>query len=201
MIIRIVSYLFILLTVISCKQDDRGLIVGKIQKASKLSTTEFTIDKLVHGTKTKKLAWFVNLNEATFLAYSRAKVKAGVNLNKLALEDVKIEGTSISIQLPAVEIINFSYPPENFVKDEFISDDAFLNKISIYDQEKFFRDAEIDIRNNLKYMNIVETTEEKTRILLTGMLKTLGYTDVHITFKPDPDKPLIEEIPIMEQFE
>lgn len=188
----------VFLLICSCKRDDRGMVVGKIHKASKLSTTEFTIDKIVHGTKTKKLAWVVNLNEARFLAYSRAIVKAGIDLKKISQDDVKIEKKSIQVKLPAVEIINFSYPPKFFEMDKFISDDAFLNKISIYDQEKFFRDAEVDIRNNLKYMGIVETTEEKTRVLLTGVLKTLGYDDIQIAFTKDK---LIEEIPFTEQFE
>ena len=197
------KYLNILILIVlviafsSCKKDNRGLVVGKIQKASKLSTTEFTIEKIVHGTKTKKLAWFINLNEARFLAYSKAIVKAGIDLQKLTPEDVKIEGKTIYLKLPAVEIINFSYPPENFSVDEFITDDAFLNKISIYDQEEFFRQAEIDIRNNLKYMDIEKTTENKTRVMIEGMLRALGYENIYISFKEEKDRSLIPEIPIL----
>lgn len=40
------------LIMVSCR-DDRGLVVEKIKKASKLSTTEFTIDKVVFGVKRK----------------------------------------------------------------------------------------------------------------------------------------------------
>lgn len=59
----------------SCKNNDRALIVGKIQNASDLATTEFVIDKIVFGTKTKRLVFF-KINEASFMAYSQAKVKA-----------------------------------------------------------------------------------------------------------------------------
>ena len=104
-LIYIVS-LFVLLS--ACK-DDRGLVVGKIKKASKLATTEFTIDKMVYGVKRKRLLWVVKLNEAKFLAHSKAIVKAGVDLEKLRKEDVDIEGKSISLKLPPVEVINFSY--------------------------------------------------------------------------------------------
>ena len=74
------SAIVLLLTLLftACKKDNRALVVGKIHKASKLATTEFTIDKIVHGTKKKKLGWFIKLNEARFIAYSQAKVKAGV---------------------------------------------------------------------------------------------------------------------------
>ncbi len=179
----------------SCKKDDKGLVLGKIHKASKLSTTEFTIDKIVHGTKTKKLAWFINLNEARFLAYSKAIVKAGIDLNKLTPDDVKIDEYAIYINLPVVEIINFSYPSDSFSVDGFITDNAFLNSISIYDQEEFFRAAELDIRSSLKYMGIIETTQNKTRIMIEGMLKALGYKNIFISFKNKSTKPLMPEIP------
>ena len=166
---------------VSCS-DDRGLVVGKIKKASKLSTTEFTIDKVVFGVKRKKLLWVVNLNDAKFVAHSQAVVKAGVNLEKLKPEDVEIQGKRISITLQNIEIINFSYPAESFQMDTLISGKAFLNNISLADQEQFFQDAEIDIRNSLQYMDIVKTTERKTRLLLGTMLKTIGYNEIYINF-------------------
>jgi len=174
------------------------MVVGQVHKAAKLTTTQFTVDKIVHGTKTKKLAWFVSLNEARFLAYSRAIIKTGIDLEKVKKEDIEISGNSITLTLPPVQIINFSYPPELFSEDEYISGNAFLNKITVEDQENFFRDAEIDIRNNLKYMGIIETTEKNTKILLKTMLQSIGYEDIHIEFKKGA---LIEEIPFTEQLE
>ena len=181
LILLISSMLFI-----SCKEDKRGLVVGKIQKASELATTEFTVNKLVHGTKTKKIAWVFKLNEARFLAYSQAKIKTGIELGRLRKDDIEIEGDIISIMLPPVKVVNFSYPPESFYLDSLISDpNQFLNKISIEEQEYFFREAELDIRNNLKYIGIVETTQQNTRILLTRLLSSLGYNEIHINFKND----------------
>lgn len=177
-----VLYIVSLLILLSACKDDRGLVVGKIKKASKLATTEFTIDKIVYGVKRKRLLWVVKLNEAKFLAHSKAIVKAGVDLEKLKKEDVDIEGKSISLKLPPVEVINFSYPAELFEMDTLISTDAFLNRISLDDQEGFFQDAEIDIRNSLKHMNIIEATEKKTRLMLENLLRTLGYQEIYIDF-------------------
>lgn len=177
----------------SCKKDDRGLVVGKVKKASKLATTEFTIDKIVFGVKRKKLLWVVKLNEAKFLAHSKAIIKAGVDLEKLKKEDVDIVGRSISLKLPHVEVINFSYPSELFEMDTLISTNTFLNKISLEDQESFFQDAEIDIRNSLKHMNVIESTEKKTRLMLENLLRTLGYQEIYIDFHQNPEG-LIPEI-------
>ncbi|WKN43029.1 DUF4230 domain-containing protein [Tunicatimonas pelagia] len=176
----------IIVFLLACQPEDRSLVVGKIQQASDLATTEFTVEKIVHGTKTKKIAWFIKLNEARFLAYSQAKIKAGVDLSQIGESDVKIEGQKITLRLPPVKIINFSYPPSSFQEDSVISDPkTFLNSISVADQELFFRNAELDIRNNLEYMGIVETTQNHTRTLLRQLLRSLNYKEVYISFSSD----------------
>ncbi|MEM9834175.1 MAG: DUF4230 domain-containing protein [Bacteroidota bacterium] len=171
---------------LACQPEDRGLVVGKIQQASDLATTEFTVEKIVHGTKTKKLAWFIKLSEARFLAYSQAKIKAGVDLSQIEESDIQIDGQKIILELPPVKIVNFSYPPGSFQEDTVISDPrSFLNSISVADQEIFFRDAELDIRNNLEYMGIVETTQNHTQTLLRQLLRSLNYDEVYISFSSD----------------
>lgn len=174
--------LMLVMTLSACK-DNRGMVVGKIKKASKLSTTEFTIEKIVFGVKQKKLLWIVRLTEAKFVAHSQAIVKTGVNLEKLQAKDVSIEGKKISLMLPPVEVINFSYPAERFVMDTIVSHNGFLNKIRLEEQEEYFRDAEIDIRESLQHMDIVEVTEKKTAMMLENMLKLLGYEEIYIDFQ------------------
>ncbi|WP_194974838.1 DUF4230 domain-containing protein [Aquiflexum lacus] len=180
------SILLILAVLISsCQNNDRALIVGKIQNASDLATTEFVIDKIVFGTKTKRLAFF-KINEASFMAYSQAKVKTGIDLSKIRESDIRIEGNKIHLRLPPIEVINFSYPPASFVEDSLISNPKiFLNKINIRDQEEFFRLAELDIRENLQYMGIVKTTQNHTRQMFNVLLGSLGYEEIYINFEND----------------
>ncbi len=182
-------FFFSLLTLIvlmgSCKKNERALVVGRIQNASDLATTEFVIDKIVFGTKTKKLA-LLKISEASFMAYSQAKVKAGIDLSKIEESDIRIEGSKIHLKLPSIEVINFSYPPASFVEDSLISDPkVFLNRINIRDQEEFFRLAELDIRENLQYIGIVKTTQNNTRQLFQVLLGALGYDEIYITFEND----------------
>lgn len=168
--------------------------MGKIQKASKLATTEFKVDKLVFGVKNKRILWVVKLNEAQFLAKSQATIKTGINLDKLKEEDIKIKQDRISITLPPVEVINFSYPAESFKKIDILTSDAFSTKINLEDQENFFQEAEIDIRNSLKYMGIIETTQQKTRTMLEALLQNLGYNEIYIDFKEGELIPEVEEL-------
>ena len=120
------------------------------------------------------------------MAYSQAKVKAGIDLSKIKENDIRIDGSKIHLDLPSIEVINFSYPPASFVEDSLISDPkVFLNKINIRDQEEFFRLAELDIRENLQYIGIVRTTQNNTRQLFQILLASLGYEEIYITFKSD----------------
>lgn len=180
-------YLFLtsILLLSACRRNERALVVGKIQNASDLATTEFVVDKIVFGSKTRRLALF-KISEASFMAYSQAKVKAGIDLSKIRETDIRIEGQKIHVTLPSIEVINFSYPPANFVEDSLISNpSAFLSKIHIRDQEEFFRLAELDIRENLRYMGIVKTTQNHTRQLFKLLLETMGYDEIYINFQND----------------
>lgn len=191
---KLAILLILALSTISCS-NKRALVVGKIQQASKLATTEFTIDKLVFGVKNKRILWAVKLNEAQFLAQSQAIIKAGIDLEKIKEKDIVIKNKKISVTLPPVEIINFSYPAERFSKVDILTSNAFTTKINLEDQEHFFQQAELDIRNSLQYMDIVETTQKKTAIMMRAMLKNLGYNEIYIDFKKDK---LITEIPDIE---
>lgn len=173
------------LLALSCKSDERALVVGKIHGASDLVTSEFTVDKVVFGTKTKNLLWF-KFNEANFMAYSQAKIKTGIDLNKITESDIRIEGKKIELTLPPIEVINFSYPPESFVEDSLISDpNVFLNRINVRDQEEFFRLAELDIREHLQYMGIVKTTQNHVRKMFNALLRSLDYNEIYIHFSSD----------------
>ncbi len=171
------------------------MVVSKIRQASKLATTETAIDKIVFGTSEKRLLGIIRLNKARFAAYSKAVIKSGIDLNKINPKDISIDGKRIEINLPNVEVINFSYPFKDFKIDESITEDKFLNSIDIFDQENFYRLAEMDIRNNLKYTGIIEATEQKTRLMLEGLLKNLGYEEIYITFKKGE---LIPEVDLTE---
>ncbi|MEX2564539.1 MAG: DUF4230 domain-containing protein [Cyclobacteriaceae bacterium] len=169
----------------SCQNNDRAMVVGKIQQASDLVTSEFVVDKVVFGKKTKSIL-FIPINEATFLAHSRARIKTGINLNEISEKDILISENKITLHLPAIEVINFSYPPEEFVEDTLISNTRrFLNRIDLEDQEAFFRMAELEIRESLPFMGIVQTSQNNTRKLILALLHSFGFEEIYIHFESD----------------
>lgn len=181
---RRIFLLLVLISVFSsCKKKERYLVISKIQSASKLATTETTLDKIVFGTQEKKLFWLIRLNEARFVAYTKATVLSGIDLSELNPRDVEIDDKKIEILLPHVRVLDFQYPFSSYRIDSSITENAFLNKMDIKDHEHFYQLAELDIRNNISRMGIRQATEDKTRTLLTGLLKNLGYEEIYIKFK------------------
>ena len=196
---RLISILTVLVLLFSCKKEDqRYLVVSKVKSASKLATTETIIDKVVLGTQEKKLLGIIKVNKAYFAANTQATIKSGIDLSKLTEEDIIIQEKRITLHLPHVQVLDFSYPFSTYKIDSTITKNKFLNQIDILDHERFYMMAELDIRNNLKYTGIREATEIKTRLLMEGLLKNMGYEEIYITFKKGE---LIEEIEFDYQIE
>jgi hypothetical protein len=180
------------------KEDQRYLVVSKVKSAAKLATTETIIDKVVLGTQEKKLLGIIKVNKAYFAANTQAIIKSGVDLSLLKEKDIEIEEQRITLNLPHVQVLDFSYPFSTYKIDSTITKNKFLNRIDILDHERFYMMAELDIRNNLKYTGIREATEIKTRLMMEGLLKNLGYEEIYITFK---EGELIKEIEFDYQIE
>ncbi len=159
-----------------------------------MATTETIIDKVVIGDKERKIFGLVKISNAEFVAYSQAIVKTGIDLTKLKRNDVIIDKKMIELRLPPVEVLDFAYPFDKYRIDTILSDNDIFNKIDVIDQEDYFRKAEMDIRTHLKFMGIIEQTQENTRKLMEGMLKNLGYEEIYISFADSSN--LIQEINI-----
>ena len=189
----------LLILLFSCKKEDqRYLVVSKVKSVANLATTETIIDKVVLGTQEKKLLGLIKINKAYFAAYTQAIIKSGVDLSLLEEKDVNIEGKRITLNLPHIQVLDFSYPFSSYKIDSTITKNKFLNRIDIMDHERFYMMAELDIRNNLKYTGITEATEIKTRLMMEGLLKNLGYEEIYISFKKGE---LIKEIEFDYQIE
>ena len=171
-----------IILLISCK-DKRYFTISKIKDAALLATTETTIDKIVVGNEQKKILRFITVGNAHVVVHVQAIVKTGINLKKITANDVEVNGEQIVINLPAVEMLSFSMPFEKYKIDSTMLRNGLLAKITASDLEEFYRQAELDIRQQLPRMGIVEETEANTRQMLETLLKSLGYKEVSISFR------------------
>lgn len=179
--------LLLLVALAGCKKKtDRALVISKVRKVSKLATVEVILTKVIMAERDKKgIIPKLFARDAVFLANTEARVKAGIDFRKMRGNAVSIEDDGkINILLPPVEILNFSYPAESFQIDPVISDyKPPLNQFGIDELDDLFRQGEKDIRDNFKYFGVRKTVEEKTRLLLTKLLKQLGFEEVNISFE------------------
>ena len=191
--------LFFIMITISCSRSepDRAMVISKLKNSAKLSTVEYIVTKVISA---KDNNWFAK--DAYFFAETEATIKAGIDLDKLKDEDVKIDGSKISLLLPAVEILNFSYPAEGFkVIEKYSVETAIFkwNSIDVATKDDLFQQGEADIRQNIDNLGIINTAQKNTRILLTKILNLSGFTEIYIDFKVQenistPDEKLLKEL-------
>jgi hypothetical protein len=174
---------FMLFTMCAPKTE-RAIVVSQVKSVAKLASVEFVVSKLIQSAKDGSLS----LGKATFMAQTEATITAGIDLNDLLEEDIKIDNNKINILLPPIEIINFSYPAEKFKEMERYTKNEFWAKITVEDKDELYRQGELAIREQAEELGIAKTGEEHLRKLLTPILETLGFDEIYIRFKPSPDK-------------
>jgi len=167
----------------SCGRNrlDRATVISKLRNSAKLATVEYTVTKVI---STRDKNWFAK--DAYFFAETEATIKAGIDLDKLKEEDIKIDGYKINILLPPIEILNFSYPAEGFKVIKRYSDEAAIlkwNTVNVAEKDDLYRQGEANIRGSLSDLGIIKTARKNTRTLLTKILSLSGFEEIYIDFK------------------
>ncbi len=181
--------LWLLTLIVACNSsssDNRAQVVAQLQGCAKLASVEYVLTKMIVADKEKKILG-ISLNDATFMARTQAFVKAGIDLNKLTPDDISVDGKKISIKLPAIEVVSFSYPVDSFKIIDKYCENGWFNKIKIAEKEQLYRTGESDIRKAIKALGITKTAENNMRELLTGLLKSLQFEEIYIQFKQSDD--------------
>jgi Protein of unknown function (DUF4230) len=179
------------------KKDDRALVVSKIRAASSLSTAEFILNKIAIGKvgRSSLLRKMFGKGEklTSFMLYTEATVKAGINLDELKEEDVEIEGTKITLRLPPVKVQSFDFPAERMKLDTIFSDKVELDKLTAVDIDNVLQLAEMDIRSRINCLGLEKTTQDRTRIVMEKLLGKMGFDEAYISF--DTAGSMIPEFP------
>lgn len=170
------------LVLASCNSEpDRAQVVSKLRSAAKLSTVEYVVTKVVSANEERLF-----LKNKSFFAKTKAYIKAGIDMNKLGEDDIVIEGTKISMNLPPIELTNFSYPAEGYEIVKKYTDNnsrSSWNNISVKDKDDYYRQGETDIRDNIEDLGIVSTAETNTIKFFTRLLESAGFEEIYIKFK------------------
>jgi hypothetical protein len=182
--------LFSAILLAACGGDsspDRASVVNQLQGCSKLASVEFVVSKMIIASKEKRFFGMKIFKDALFMAKTKAVIQAGIDFRKLKQEDVIINGRQINLNLPPVEIITFSYPADSVAFVTEYCSGSIFNSFALGEKDELFRSGETYIWNSLKHIGILEAAQEKTKTLLTGLLKSLEFDEVYISFKPNDE--------------
>lgn len=173
-----------LLFLFSCAEKPADKVdVYEIRNIGLLSTTEYTIGKVV---KLKDDKTWYKYGDRNILISCKAKVKAGVDLTAVGIEDIQADGGKVSIALPAPAILSVTMDPDQ-VQVELEEVNGFRLGFSQDEKNRILALGEKSIRANLSQTSILQTAAKNARIFVTDFYKQLGFDDITITFKQAND--------------
>ena len=151
----------------SPKIQSTATLLKEVQTLSQLVTVKYVLEKVVILEDAK---WY---GENRVLLLAHGVVKAGVDLQKLAPEDVRVEGNKLIMKLPRAAITD-AYLDEQ--KTQIIENSTGL--LRAFDktlEQNARRQAVGDIRLAARHHGIYEEAEERAKIQLTNLIRQLGF--------------------------
>jgi len=109
----------------------------------------------------------------------------GIDAGKIKGKDVDISPGRISLTLPPIELLDFSYPAEKFVDDTLYIQ---RHNFKIEDKEEVYQKGELEIRSMIPYLGLEEKAQEKIRLLIRPVLAEMGFEIINIDFHPSASK-------------
>jgi hypothetical protein len=167
------------LTLSSCGGEDKPVKkheIYEVRAIGVLSTSEYTVGKII---KLEDEGEWYKWGQRKILMSCKAKIKAGIDLNKLKEEDFKVDGKRIEILLPPPEIISFEMNPDQ-IKTEMQDISGFRADFTQVEKNRILQLGEQSIRKDLEQLNILRDAENNAIAFLTDFYKGLGYEEIKI---------------------
>ncbi len=152
-------------------------ILREVQSLSQLVTVKYVIEKPVVFQDSKWLGPFL-LGENRLTLIAHGVVKAGVDLEAMRPDDVRIEGQKVYLTLPHA-IVTDAYLDEQ--RTEVMDwKTGFLRTFDKDLEQNARRQAITEILRTARKEGIEAEANERARLQITHLLKQAGMTDVEI---------------------
>lgn len=149
-------------------------IVREVQTLARLETIQYSVEKII--TAELNQGAFGSLFGDRLLFVAHGYVIAGVDLSKLTAEDVRIEGTTLWVTLPAAEVFVATLDNESsYVYDR---DTGLLRRADSNLESTARRAAEAEILKTATEDGILEQAETNAEAYLMSLFNSLGYPRV-----------------------
>jgi len=149
------------------KIQSTATIVQQVQTLSELVTVKYVLEKVVILDDIK---WY---GENRVLLVAHGIVKAGVDLQEIKPEDVRVEDKKIMLKLPRARITD-AYLDDQ--KTRVVDRSTGLLRAFDKDLEQNARRQAVDdLRIAARFNRIYEDAEERARLQLANLFHLLGY--------------------------
>jgi len=174
-------------------EENTATIVQQVQTLSDLVTVKYVLEKveIVNSPPTGTLGQFVQ-GENRVLLLAHGIVKAGIDLKRIAPEDVAVAGRKIVLRLPPPQITD-AYLDEH--QTQVIDwQKGFLRNFDKDLETAARQNAVDDIRRAARMDGILKDADERARMELFLFLHQAGFDQVEFVGK-SPGSPPHENVP------
>jgi hypothetical protein len=148
-----------------------------LKDLAELATVQYSVTKIVSY---KDVAWY---GDRKILFETAATVKAGIDLNELTDQDIRLEGErAVTVSLPRPRILIFNMKPEH-MREIFNESGILRSDFSNQEKDALLSQGERDIRAKVASMDILERAARNARTLVESWLAKSGFHTVHVVFK------------------
>jgi len=176
------SYLLILIIIVSsCDKDKSSEIkelIPALQEVSNLATVEYVVTKIIKANDNK--TWY-KIGERKILMSCKASLVAGLDLSEINEDDISISGKKIRMTLPKAKLLIVNIKPED-IKTEYEDVSLFRNPFTNAERDALAAQGEIQIKNSAASLGLLQAAEVNAGLLITNLLKKLGYETIDINF-------------------
>ncbi len=152
-----------------------SMIIQQVEEMGKLEVVKYTIQDVMTFEKVRQ--WLPN-SKATLKIVG--EVIACVDLTLIGENDIVTQGDSVSLTLPMPEICH--YKVDHSQSRIYNIEYALWEAAEVTDNA--YKNAEEHIYEQAKNMGIEKESKENTIKVLTPILRGMGFTKIHIGFKP-----------------
>ncbi len=177
--VKIWNLILVALLLGACSNEEEQVTlteVYSIRDVGTLSTTEYTLGKVLHWNDEGE--WY-KFGDRRILISCKATVRAGINLNEMKDADFVVSGKRIEIYMPAPEVVSFDMKPED-VHTEVVDVNGFRENFSQDEKMKVLKKGEAAIRKDMEKLHILDEAERNAKAFLQDFYTNQGFKEVII---------------------
>lgn len=179
----VVAGCWALIGIWGCTREPHGRALDLLQNAHELAAAEFVLSKVIIADQHLELLHAIPLNTATFFADSEAILVTGIDLGRIQPEHITVEGSSIRLLLPPVQVLAFEYPPGKcHLIHRYAHLHALGDGIHLADVDRILQQAQTQIMEAINHLPIRETTETKVAEAVRALLRQSEFSHVEVGF-------------------